>query len=59
MKLKEYVSYTFTDGVLDVQEHGHHTIHQPFNSESGAPFRDQDDALAWLVRSYPDLFTPS
>lgn len=59
MKIKEFVSYQYADGVLDVYEHGRHIIRQPFNSENGAPFKDQDDALLWLVHYYPDLFTPS
>jgi len=59
MKIKEYISYTFERGVLDVYERGQHIIHQPFNSESGAPFRDVDAALAWLLHNYSDLFTPS
>ena len=59
MKLKEYISYTFEKGVLDVFERGAHKIHQPFNSETGAPFRDSDAALTWLLHNYPDYFTIS
>jgi hypothetical protein len=56
MKFKEYVSYTFNKGKLDVFEHGRHMISQPFHSETGDPFRDVDQALAWLVKYYPELF---
>lgn len=59
MKLKEYISYKFNTGVLDVYDRGEHILHQPFNSESGAPFRDVDAALAWLLNNYPNLYTPS
>lgn len=59
MKLKEFVSYTFSDGKLEVFEHGQKKISQPFNSETGAPFRDVDAALAWLLEYYSDFFTLS
>lgn len=59
MKLKEYISYTFSNGKLEVFDHGHKKVSQPFNSETGSPFRDVDAALAWLVEYYPEFFTPS
>ena len=59
MKLKEYISYTFNKKVLDVFEHGRHVVNQPFSSETGYPFRDVDEALAWLLEYYPDYFTKS
>jgi hypothetical protein len=59
MKVKEYVTYIYANGILDVYEHGKHILRQPFNSETGAGFKDQDAALAWLVSYYPNLFTPS
>lgn len=59
MKLKEYISFTFSKGVLDVFEHGKHILHQPFDSETSVPFLNSDAAMAWLVHYYPDLFTPS
>lgn len=59
MKLKEYITYTFTANKLDVYEHGHHVVHQPFSSETGYPFRDVDEAMAWLLEYYPDYFTVS
>ena len=59
MQLKEYVSISFNDNVLDVYKHGEHVIRQPFNSETGELFKDQTDAEVWLIVHYPDLFTPS
>lgn len=56
MRLKEYISYTFSNGKLDVFDHGKHIIAQPFNSETGDPFRDVDQALAWLAKYWPQLF---
>lgn len=56
MKFKEFITYTFVRGKLDVFEHGKIVISQPFNSETGDPFRDVDQALAWLVKYWPDLF---
>lgn len=58
MRLKEFIRITFNNGVLDVFIHGKHQISQPFNSETGERFKDQDDASAWLLRYYPDYFTP-
>ena len=59
MKLKEYITYTFIDNKLDVYEYGRHVIYQPFNSDTGYPFKNVDDALAWLFAHYPDYYTPS
>ena len=59
MRLKEYVRVTFNNSELDVYSHGAHTVHQPFNSDTGNKFKDQDEAMAWLLAYYPDLFTPS
>ena len=56
MKLKESIHYSFYQGKLDVFDHGKHIISQPFNSETGDPFRDPDHALSWLVKYYPELF---
>lgn len=58
MRLKEYYHIEFTAGVLDVTEHGRHVVNQPFNSETGNKFKDQDEATAWLLRNYPEFFTP-
>jgi hypothetical protein len=59
MKLKEYVRVVFDNRELDVYVRGEHQIHQPFNSDTGEKFTDQDEAMAWLLAYYPDLFTPS
>ena len=56
MKLREFVTYTFTNGVLDMHEHTRHVVHQPFNPETGSPFKDVDAALAWAVKYYPEFF---
>jgi hypothetical protein len=58
MRLKEYVKLTFANQSLDVYVHGRHELHQPFNSETGNKFANQDEASAWLLRYYPDYFTP-
>ena len=59
MKLKEYISYTFQLGVLEVYEHGKHTISQPFDSATGEKFKNQTEAEAWLIQNYPNFFTPT
>ncbi len=56
--LKEYVSIQYKHNVLDVFSKGQHIISQPFNSETGKSFEDQIDAEIWLLKYYPDLFTP-
>lgn len=59
MRLKEFIRITFnSDGVLDVYERGRHEVSQPFNSETGEKFKDQDEATAWLLKYYPNYFTP-
>lgn len=59
MRLKEYISYTFENGKLEVFDHGQKKLSQPFNSETGAPFRDVDAAIEWLVEYFPEYFTQS
>lgn len=59
MRLKDYITFTFTDYKLNVYDHEKHIVYQPYNSDTGNPFRDQDEALAWLLAHFPDLFTPS
>lgn len=59
MQLKEYVSMTFEDGVLDVFRRGTNIIRQPFNSDTGEKFKDQTEAEAWLMHHFPELFTPA
>ncbi len=59
MKLKEFITVTFTNRELNVFSRGQHTLSQPFNSETGEKFKDQDEATAWLLKYYPDLFTPA
>lgn len=56
MKLKEFISYTFANGRLDVYDHGNHIVSQPFNSDTGDQFRDVDQALGWLAKYYPHLY---
>ena len=56
--LKEYISIQFKNNVLDVFSKGKHIISQPFDSETGLPFKDQTEAEIWLLKYYPDLFTP-
>lgn len=56
MRLKESIHYTFSNGKLDVFSHGKHIVSQPFNSETGDPFRNVDQSLAWLLKYYPELF---
>lgn len=58
MKLKEYVSVIFANGVLDVFSKGQHIISQPFDSDTGEIFKDQTEAEVWLLNHYPNLFTP-
>lgn len=58
MQLKEYITYTYENNKLNVYDHGKHIVYQPFNSDTGHPFRDVDEALNWLSRHFPDLFTP-
>jgi len=56
MKLREFATYKFVDGALDLYEHARHAVHQPFNPESGLPFKTVDEALAWAVKYYPNYF---
>jgi hypothetical protein len=57
MRLKEFIRVTFSSGVLDVYAYGKHEVSQPFNSDTGNRFVNQDEAMAWLVRYYPSYFT--
>lgn len=59
MRLKDHITYTFVDNKLNVYDRGRHIVFQPFNSDTGNPFREVDEALAWLLNYFPDLFTPS
>lgn len=59
MRLKEYITYTFEGNKLNVYDRGRHVIYQPYNSSTSDPFKDADDALAWLFAHYPDYFTPT
>lgn len=58
MRLKEFIRTTFTNNVLDVYNRNIHEVHQPFNSETGQRFQTQEEAMAWLIKYYPDYFTP-
>ena len=58
MRLKEFISVTFENYVLNVYHGNVHELHQPFNSETGDRFANRDEALAWLLKYYPDYFTP-
>ena len=58
MHLKETFTYTFENNVLDIYERGHHVVHQPHDSDTGARFSDIDYALAWALKHFPEYFTP-
>jgi hypothetical protein len=55
-RLKEYITYSYTNGTLDVYDHAQHVVHQAFNSDNGLSFRDVDAALAWLRTYFPEFF---
>lgn len=56
MKLREFITYKFNDGTLDMYESAKHIVHQPFNPETGSPFANVDAALAWAIKYYPQYF---
>lgn len=58
MRLKEFIRATFTNNVLEVYNRNIHEVHQPFNSENGQRFQNEEEAMAWLLKYYPDYFTP-
>ena len=58
MRLKEFIRITFENQILNVYNRDSHDVHQPFNSDTGERFKDQDEAITWLLRYYPDYFTP-
>jgi hypothetical protein len=58
MRLKETITYTFNNGVLDIYNRGHHEVTQPFDSDTGELFKDAVQALEWATRHFPDYFNP-
>lgn len=55
--LNQSLTYTFHDRIITVYENGKPIIRQPFDSDNGKPFSTEQEALAWLQRYFPHLFT--
>ena len=59
MRLKEHYTYTFDPKTgLAIFDRGELVVSQPFNSDTGAPFTDDTEALAWAIAHFGDFFTP-
>jgi hypothetical protein len=59
MRFRETFTYSFHPKTgLEIYEKGHHVVHQPHDSETGRPFEDVAQAIAWAEEHFPEYFTP-